>query len=147
MTIKEVAQLTGLSHQAIYKKIKAKGLKLEELKDKATGQFTPEGEAAIRGLFNISGTEETPVATEVEKLTTEVERLRNLVEKQGEQIKALTDERDFLRLTLERSQHLEAAALAKLPSPPPALPAGEKHGLRNWLQRIRGHRDNGDQRE
>lgn len=144
MTIKEVAQLTGLSHQAIYKKIKAKGLKLEELKDKATGQFTPEGEAAIRGLFGITGTEETPVATE---LTTEVERLRNLVEKQGEQIKALTDERDFLRLTLERSQHLEAAALAKLPSAPPALPAGEKHGLRNWLQRIRGHRDNGDQRE
>lgn len=144
MTIKEVAQLTGLSHQAIYKKIKAKGMKLEELKDKATGQFTPEGEAAIRGLFNITDTEETPVATE---LTTEVERLRNLVEKQGEQIKALTDERDFLRLTLERSQHLEAAALAKLPSAPPALPAGEKHGLRNWLQRIRGHRDNGDQRE
>lgn len=147
MTIKEVAQRTGLSHQAIYKKIKAKGLKLEELKDKATGQFTAEGEAAMRSLFGISADAELEVATEVEKLTTEVEKLRNQVEKQEEQIKALTDERDFLRLTLERSQHLEAAALAKLPSAPPALPAGEKHGLRNWLQRIRGHRDNGDQRE
>lgn len=143
MTIKEVAQRTGLSHQAIYKKIKAKGLKLEELKDKATGQFTAEGEATVRALFGIDDAE---VEVETE-LTTEVERLRNLVDKQAEQIKALTDERDFLRLTLERSQHLEAVALAKLPSAPPALPAGGKHGLRNWLQRIRGHRDNGDQRE
>lgn len=54
MNIKEVAQLTGLSHQAIYKKIKANGLVLDKLKDKATGHLTPDGEARIKELFNIS---------------------------------------------------------------------------------------------
>lgn len=143
MNIKEVAQLTGLSHQAVYKKIKANGFILENLKDKATGQLTPDGEAKIRELFNISDTARAPDATElttkVAELTTEVEKLRNQVATMETRITELTEERDYLRMTLERSQQLQAATLAKLPIPtPPALPSGEKHGIRRLLEKLRG---------
>ena len=141
MNIKDVAQLTGFSHQAIYKKIKANGLALETLKDKDTGQFTPEGEAKIKALFNIETVKKedaTELKTKVAELTTEVEKLRNQVATMEDQITTLTEERNFLRMTLERSQHLEAAAIAKLPTPPQALPSGEKKGLRKWFDRMRG---------
>lgn len=144
MTIKEVAQLTGLSHQAIYKKIKNKGISLEGLKDKATGQFTPEGEAAIKALFGLGEKQETPVATEVAKLTTEIERLRNLVDKQEVQLAALKEERDYLRGALDKQIQIQAMMTTKLPTPPPALPAGKEHRLRNWLQRLRGGKDSGN---
>ena len=140
MTIKEVAQRTGLTHQAIYKRLKAHGVKLETLKDKATGHFTPEGEAVIMELFAIDAPEkpaEKADPTEVEKLrnqvaelTTEVERLRN-------QVATVESERDYLRGALEREQQLQAMTLTKLP---PALPPSdeEKQRRRTWWDRIRG---------
>lgn len=144
MTIKEVAQLTGLSHQAIYKKIKARGWRIDELKDKATGQFTAEGEASIRELFGITDNAVPPVATDVAKLTTENEQLRNQVVNLEDKIKQLTEERDYLRVALDRSQQIQAVTLTKLPTPPPALPAPKEHRLRNWLQRMRGGRDDAE---
>lgn len=139
MNVKEVATLTGLTHQAIYKRIKAAGYKLEELKDKATGQFTPEGEALLREMFNLDELQPeltTDLTTKVAELTTEVEKLRNQVETLEGQVKTLTDERDFLRVTLEHSQQLQAATLAKVPSAP-ALPP-PRGGLRGWWARLRG---------
>ena len=139
MNVKEVATLTGLTHQAIYKRIKAAGYKLEELKDKASGQFTPEGEAVLREMFNLDELQPeltTELTTKVAELTTEVEKLRNQVATLEAQAKALTEERDFLRVTLEHSQQLQAATLAKVPSAP-ALPA-PRGGLRGWWARLRG---------
>lgn len=140
MTVKEVASLTGLTHQAIYKRIKTAGHKLDELKDKSTGQFTPEGEAVLRELFNLDGVQPeltTDLTTKVAELTTEVEKLRNQIEVLEAQARALTEERDFLRVTLEHSQHLQAATLAKVPNVP-ALPDGSRRGLRGWWARLRG---------
>ena len=146
MTVKEVASLTGLTHQAIYKRIKANGYKLEELKDKATGQFTTEGEAVLRELFNLDSVQ-PELTTEVEKLTTEVEKLRNRVETLEATNTALTSERDYLRLALERSQQLQMVTASKIPNPPPLLPATEAEeakphkgifgGLRSWWARRR----------
>ena len=139
MNVKEVATLTGLTHQAIYKRIKAAGYKLEELKDKVSGQFTPEGEAVLREMFNLDELQPeltTELTTKVAELTTEVEKLRNQVATLEAQAKALTEERDFLRVTLEHSQQLQAATLAKVPSAP-ALPA-PRGGLRGWWARLRG---------
>ena len=126
MTIKEVAQRTGLTHQAIYKRLKAHGVKLETLKDKATGQFTPEGEAVIMELFAIDAPEKPAEKAD----STEVERLRN-------QVATVENERDFLRGALEREQQLQAMTLTKLP---PALPPSdeEKQRRRTWWDRIRG---------
>jgi len=144
MTIKEVAQRTGLTHQAIYKRLKAHGVTLESIKDKATGQLTPEGEAVIMELFAVAADAEKPDkkadATEVEKLSTQVAELTTEVEKLRNQVETLENERDFLRLTLEREQQLHGLTISKLPTPPPALPPSdaEKGRLRTWWDRIRG---------
>lgn len=164
MTVKEFAALAGVSHQAIYKKLKGRGVALDKLKDKETGQLTAEGETLLRSIFHIqeqgdeqreTGVEEAvevergtaPPAPEtntnelrnqVEKLTAEVEKLRNQVATLEEKEKTLTEERDFLRVSLERSQQLQAITAAKIPNPAPALPAGrEPHGLRAWWRNLR----------
>lgn len=147
MTIKDVAAKTGLSHQAIYKRLKARGFSVSDLKDKATGQLTEEGERVLVELFSIQAEEEptvdddssqasteptVEVETEVEKLrnrvdelTTEVEKLRNHVETLEATNTVLVGERDYLRLALERSQQLQMVTASKIPNPPPLLPATE----------------------
>ena len=151
MTIKEISAKTGLSHQAIYKRIKAHGFKLETLKDKATGQFTTDGEKVITELFQLDATaaedhQETEKAdsTEVEKLRNQVAELSTEVEKLRNQVATITDERDFLRTTLEREQQLHGMALSKLPTPT-ALPSGnaQKGRLRLLWDKIKGGRGNG----
>ena len=126
MTIKDVAQQTNLTNAAIYKRIKAKGIALDTIKDKKTGQFTPEGEKLIFELFNLENApekaeerQETPVDNQVEKLTTRVAELTTEVEKLTTRVELLTSERDNLRATLEREQQLHAMTLTKL------LPSGE----------------------
>lgn len=164
MTIKDVAARTRLSHQAIYKRLKARGLSVSDLKDRATGQLTPEGERILAEMFSLQAEESagasappsTPEASadtveaeelrnEVARLTTEVEKLRNRVATLEETNKALTEERDFLRLSLERSQQLQMVTASKIPNPPPLLtsPEAEGHkshrglfgGVRAWWTR------------
>ena len=151
MTIREVAQLTGLSHQAIYKRIKAQGLKLDSLKDKATGQLSADGEAIIRDLFSINSPADPPdngkgtaVHNQVEELRNQVAELTTEVEKLRNQVAGLEGERNFLRealereqKNLERQQQLTGMVTTKLPTPPPALPSGEKGKLRIWWDKIR----------
>lgn len=141
MTIKDVAQRTGLTHQAIYKRLKAKGVKLESIKDRKTGHFTADGELLIIDLFNLSETAEQAskeasddelqsLRNQVAELTKEAERLRN-------QAEMLTSERDFLRQSLEREQQLQAMTLTKL------LPSGEqskKGRFRAAWDALRGRR-------
>ena len=130
MTVKEVAQRTGLTNAAVYKRIKAKGVTLAAIKDAKTGHFTPDGERLIFELFNLDNAPEQaenrpekPVDNQVEKLTTRVE--------------LLTSERDNLRATLEREQQLHAMTLTKLlPSGDP----GEKGRFRAAWDVLRGRR-------
>ena len=150
MTIKDVAARTGLSHQAIYKRLKANGLSVSDLKDKASGQLTEEGERILAEMFSIQAeeptadgapeiTNEEPTAesgseelrNEVARLTTEVEKLRNQVATLEEKNTALTEERDFLRVSLERSQQLQAITASKIPNPPPLLTTGTEEGKSN----------------
>ena len=176
MTVKEFSALVGVSHQAIYKKLKGRGVALESLKDKATGQLTADGEALLRSIYNIQEQvdeqsettaeeaarverkaappadpadqkEETWLRNQVAELTAEVERLRNQVATLEEKEKALTDERDFLRISLERSQQLQALTASKIPNPAPALPAStQAHWLRAWWRRLRsGKQQHGEE--
>ena len=138
MTIREVAQKTGLSHQAIYKRLKSRGVKLEEIKDKATGQLTPDGEALIADLFAVSAAaKETAASPEVDELTTRVAELSTEVEKLRTQVEALEKERDFLREALTREQQLHGIALSKLPTALPPTEA-ERTRLRVWWDKLRG---------
>lgn len=163
MTVKEFSEIVGVSHQAIYKKLKGRGVALDAIKDKETGQLTQEGETLLREIYNIQEQrtnseeqqEEEPAEVErespppaqkevakglrnqVAELQKEVERLRNQVATLEDKEKALTEERDFLRVTLDRAQQLQALTASKIPNPAPALPAGRSHprGLRAWWQR------------
>ena len=165
MTIREVAERAGLSHQAIYKRLKAKGIHVSSLKDKDSGQLNEEGERILRELFSIQAENQAPdgatretvrpsvesevdrLRKEVERLTTEVVTLRNKVDALEEKNKALTEERDFLRVSLERSQQLQMVTASKIPNPPPLLPAsgssadnsskGLISGVRSWWARRR----------
>ena len=110
MTIKEVAHLAGITQQAVYKRIKAAGIDLGAIKDKETGQFTAEGEAAIMALFEQKNAN-----------SPEVERLRMKIEILQQQVDSLTSERDFLRSMLEQTNQLQAVTLAKLPGERPSF--------------------------
>ena len=141
MTVREVAQRTGLTNAAIYKRLKSKGVKLEAVKDKKTGHFTPDGERLIIELFNLENApespkkpQETPVDNLVEKLTTRVNELTTEVEKLTTRVELLTSERDNLRETLAREQQLHAMTLTKL------LPSGEKGRFRAAWDALRGRR-------
>lgn len=157
MRIKQVSEKVGLSHQAIYKRLRARGIKAEDITQKNTGELTAEGWALMLELFPIlQGEEErseqpqaeAPAAaepSEIERLQGEVARLRGEVaQAEGKvatmeaQLQALTEERDYLRGALERSQQLQALTAQKIPNPPPALPAGgdqQRRGLFGWLRR------------
>ena len=144
MTVKEVAQRTGLSHQAIYKRIKAKGVALAAIKDAKTGHFTPDGERLIFELFNLENAPEQaenrpekPIDNQVEKLTTRVAELTTEVEKLRNQVELLTSERDNLRAVLEREQQLHAMTLTKLL---PSGEQGEKGRFRAAWDVLRGRR-------
>lgn len=133
MTIKEVAQQAGISHQALYKKIKSRGIKLDDLKDPVNGQLSERGEQIVRDI--IAGkTDATKVETEVENSSSEIEKLRNKVEQLEAINSQLIQERDFLKTALDQSQKLQALTLARIP---PALPAPEQKGIRGWFARRR----------
>lgn len=143
MTIKDLAALAGVSHQAVYKRLKSNGIDLAALKDPETGHFTEDGEKRLMALFAIKAEipEGKPVEDpapgsgadnackelrkQVETLQKEVARLSTEVEIIRASESALRDERDFLRVALENSQKLQALTASKIPNPPPALPEPE----------------------
>lgn len=167
MTIKEFAAQIGVSDKAIYKRLKREGIELSSLKTKGSSALSPEGEARLRELYSLQAPEaieaepenqgepgevESPVETstsEGENSTKEgesgeksVEWLKAEIKRLEELNKALTDERDFLRgsleraqVSLDRAQQLQAMATAKIPTPK-ALPAGgDERGVRAWFRR------------
>ena len=106
MTIKGIASKYGVSVQAVYKRIRSAEISLDGLKDKQTGELTPEGEAAVMALFeplNRVENSETELKAEVENLRGQVETLKSEVE--------------YLRKALDNAQQLQAMALQRLALP------------------------------
>lgn len=144
MTIKEVAQQAGISHQALYKKIKNRGIKTEDLKDAETGELSEKGLEILKDLIESKNDDDQSggkVESRVEKLQSEIEKLRNEVASAEARVQILTEERDFLRTALDQAQKLQALTLARVPA---ALPAPEKHGLFGWFSRRREKKDQGE---
>ena len=157
MTIKELADRLGVSSQSVYKRLKNHGVKLETLKDKATGEITAEGLQVVARVFNLDLTSEqtqpetatetetrveSPVDSEVERLkieverlTTEVEKLNNLNSTMVEKVQTLESERDYLRNALQAQQQLQAMTLQRLPALPAAGQTSRAGGLFGWLNR------------
>lgn len=137
MTVKEAAALYSISPQAIYQRLKSKGVDIRTIKNKA-GELTPEGEQLLEDLFDrtsVTG-EGDPVISQAqqeqkkqdEALTLQVEKLTAEVDFLKAQVEILKEERDYLRRALDQSQQLHAMTMRMLP-PAPA----ERRGVFSWL--------------
>lgn len=150
MTVKDFAQKVGISTAAVYKRIKSNGLDIASLKDPHTGELTPKGIEQLQALFGGCQPElTTELSTEVEKLTTKLNELSTQITElkaENDALKAendilkereklLTDERDFLRKSLDQEQQLQALTLTKVPAPP-ALPAPDDTSGLPWYKRL-----------
>lgn len=166
MKIKDVSEKVGLSHQAIYKRLRTRNIRAEDITDKA-GNITDKGLDILKDLFPIlqasETKEESPAETEepapppadtdktevgrlheeVARLQGEVARLHEKVATLEEKGRLLQDERDYLRTALDQSQKLQAITASKLPNPPPALTDGseEKGPRRGPLGWLKGRRE------
>lgn len=116
MKIRDVATMAGVSHQAVYKRLKARGIRPESITDKGTGELTAEGLAIMFEMYPqtkdtqpATASPQPPTGSEtVETLRSEVQRLSNALSNAEARIVALTEERDFLRGALTHSQEMEA---------------------------------------
>lgn len=64
MTIKEVSERAGVSHQAIYKRLRTRGIRAEDITEKSSGQLTGKGEELIKELFPFLRDEEGGAAAQ-----------------------------------------------------------------------------------
>lgn len=148
MTIQSAAELYGISKQAIYQRLKSKGIDIRQLKTKA-GDLTEEGERILAELFDHSTAasegEQTKSPSrqepkkqddtlllqaqeEVRRLTALVESLQKDVDQLTKLNQILSEDKERLHRALDQSQQLQAMTMRMLP-PAPA----ERQGVFSWL--------------
>ncbi len=150
MTVAELAQELGRSHQAVYKRIAKAGLKMADLRDAATGQLTPHGVEVIRNLYANNSGESCAKGAQQEaqalaKLRAEVEELRKaaadaLHRAELADIKAAAaeNERDYLREQLDAAIKANAlASMKRLTAPEEQSAAADQQQLHTLTHRIR----------
>lgn len=150
MTVAELAQELGRSHQAIYKRIAKAGLKMADLRDSATGQLTPQGVEAIRNLYagNSAGSCAKGAqqdAQELARLRAEVEELRKAAadalhraELADVKTAAAENERDFLRQQLDAAIKANAlASMKRLTAPEEQSAGADPQQLHTFAGRIK----------
>ena len=129
MTVPELAKRLNVSQQAIYQKLKRKGIKLDTIRD-SEGQLTVDGETMIESMFK--QTKSTDSTYQINKLYSEREQMRerikdlereqeqlesdlnarnaiiqeqkNKIEEQAETIQMLREDKGYLQLTLQKEQ-------------------------------------------
>lgn len=154
MTVAELAQELGRSHQAIYKRIAKAGLKMADLRDSATGQLTSQGVEAIRNLYagNSAGScakgaqqDAQQDAQELARLRAEVEELRKAAadalhraELADVKTAAAENERDFLRQQLDAAIKANAlASMKRLTAPEEQSAGADPQQLHTFAGRIK----------
>lgn len=149
MTVQEAASLYGVSKQAIYQRIKAKGYDIKQLKD-SSGSLTEDGESILAQLFDHtsvtgdgdstpqqsrkeSAKQEPPSLLQAQKRVAELEKqvdgLQREVDFLTKHVDALKEERDYLRRALDQAQQLHAMTMKQMLPPSPA----ERKGAFSWL--------------
>ena len=127
MTIKDAAKLYGISTQAVYQRLKKANINLDTLKDKETGEITPDGEAVFGKLFtkhegqkpesfkSIIETQKQLIASLQKENGELVEKVSKL-QKENDDLKA--DKENWYK-ALETAQRLHEETIQRL------LPAGK----------------------
>lgn len=122
MTIREAAALYGISKQAIYQRLKKTGKELDQIRDEKTQELTELGMELVNSIYGKKGGNEQSSVNqsvkEIETLKADNARLQEQVNALIEKVEALTEERDFLRRSLDQSQQLQAMTLSRLPATP-----------------------------
>ena len=126
MTIKQAAEMYGITVQAVYSRLKKEGIALETLKEADTGALSADGELVLSKLFDKENrVKHENLNSTIERLQGDINRLERenaaLVEKlkQVETANAeLKEERERLLKLAEQAQELHKAALDRLLPPP-----------------------------
>lgn len=95
MTIKQAANLYGITPQAIYQRLKKEDINIDKLKSKENGELTPDAELVFSKLFT---------RHEGQK----VESFKSIMEAQKVEIESLQKERQELLLQLKRLENENA---------------------------------------
>ena len=103
MTIKEFAKIYSISTQAVYQKLKAQGIKPNEIKQGNSQELTEEGIKQLESIFVKKSKEES---AEVERLKVE----NQLLKQQIEELKADRDRWAELARTAQESLQREQQA-------------------------------------
>ena len=159
MTIRDVAQLTGVSVTAVYKRIRARKLSLDELMDPKTKQLTEDGERAVLSLFDGQSIQpgSKPVLNQVDnqvlnqidefktrlktveeentQLKTDLAAARAEAQGLREQVVMITDRLNATQKSLDQAQALQLLAMQKIP---PALPAPKQGIFSRLFHRQKG---------
>ena len=139
MTIAEAAKLYGVSQQAVYQKLKRKGIKRSDIQQAGTVELTSEGEDIIASLFKADTNDVTKQALkraqdvidltqrlqtacneleaknkEADELKERVTQLEKDLSLAHERLKEATEERDFLRMTVSQLNETQRLTLAAL---------------------------------
>ena len=130
MKIKEYAAQEGVTVQALYQRLKTRGIKPDSLKDQETGELTQDGIIVLDRVFK-------------EKQAPAVERLQTLqdeLNKKERHIETLEHEKEILALKLENAlkenailqeaiQHERALAAVLLPAAGETASNTSKQGI------------------
>jgi septal ring factor EnvC (AmiA/AmiB activator) len=95
LTIKQAANLYGITPQAIYQRLKKEGVNIERMKSKETGELTPDAELVFSKLFS---------RHEGQK----AESFKSIMEAQKVEIESLQKERQELLAQLKRLENENA---------------------------------------
>lgn len=138
MTVKGFAQSIGKSSQAVYQKIKERGIPLDNLKDKDGKNLSADGLSLLASLFNneVKPLDETD--KELESKIKNLEEENALLKAEVSQQKAVMQMKDelidTLKSQLDYMQKLQAATLQRIPDHRPT-----------FLQRLLGRAGRGDE--
>ncbi len=118
MNIKDFAKIKQISTQAVYQKIKASGLSLDDLREEKTGDLSEQGLQALETLFT-KQTVKTSEATT--RILTELKVENEFLKKRNAELEA---DRDAWKAAAEKAQQianqaqsLNLANLQALPAP------------------------------
>ena len=143
MTIKQYAQETGISPQAVYQRLKKNKIKVESLTEKGSGEITGEGMAILNKLFDPENRQTKPAKDEkIEALEQQITELRAQLSSKDERIKSLEEkakglqeDKDYFKQALDKSQNNLSEIKALLPGAQ-ASPAGSRK--LTWRERFTG---------
>ena len=148
MTMRSIAGDLGISIPTLYRRLKAAGVNVAELRDDKTGKVTPAGAAVIADLFR-GGEDDTAIQeilngdsqsvardtlTQDADATVEIAVMRERVRGLEDKLETVTNERDRLREqvdTLTAMLQTEQAQRVRLLE-------GGRRGLFGWLRRRGG---------